>query len=110
MSLTLVPDMTHWSALLLADNPLATSVSPESAVEAPPFLLTQPMKLPTGAFQFTFRNTAGLNFTALSGTNPAVLVNNWPSAGIVADVSPGHDQFTDVTPDGQQRFYAVRSP
>ena len=33
---------------------------------AAPFLLTQPTKLPTGAFQFTFRNTPGLSFRALS--------------------------------------------
>ena len=76
----------------------------------PPRLLTQPAKLQTGAFQFTFRNTPGLNFTALSATNAAAHLDDWTSVGRAAEVSPGHYQFTDTGPDAQQRFYLVRSP
>src|SRR6185436_2409883 len=46
-------------------GPTAELFDPASAVEAAPFLLTQPTNLPTGAFQFTFRNTPGISFTAL---------------------------------------------
>jgi hypothetical protein len=81
-----------------------------STVQATPLLLTQPMKLRTGAFQFAFRNTSGLNSTVLSAKNPAVHVENLTSRGIASEVSPGLYQFTDAIPDGQQRFYVVRSP
>lgn len=90
-------------------GPSTELYDPASAVAAP-FLLTQPMKLQTGAFQFTFRNTPGLTFTALSSTNPAIHVDDWASAGVATEVSPGHYQFTDVTPNSPQRFYGVRSP
>src|SRR5258705_5108160 len=83
---------------------------PASAVEAAPFFLTQPTKLQTGAFQFTFRNTPGLNFTALSATNAATHLDDWTSVGNATEVSPGHYQFTDTRPDAQQQFYLVRSP
>jgi hypothetical protein len=91
-------------------GPSTELYDPLSAVAATPFMLTQPVKLPTGAFQFTFRNTPGLNFTVLSTADLAVQVGNWTSSGDATEVSPGHYQFTDVTPDGQQRFYIVRPP
>ena len=91
-------------------GPTTELFDPASAVAAAPFLLTQPMKLPTGAFQFTFRNTPGLSFTALSATNAAVHLDDWTSLGSATEVSPGHYQFTDASPDGQQRFYPSRSP
>jgi hypothetical protein len=91
-------------------GPTAELFDPASAVEAAPFLLTQPAKLQTGAFQFTFRNTPGLNFTALSATNAAARLDDWTSVGSTTEVSPGHYQFTDTGPEGQQRFYLVRSP
>jgi len=91
-------------------GPSAELFDPASAVQATPFLLTQPMKLASGAFQFTFRNTPGLNFTALSSANAAAQLENWTSVGSAIEVSPGHYQFTDASPDGHQRFYSVRSP
>ncbi len=91
-------------------GPTAELFDPASAVEAAPFLLTQPTKLQTGAFQFTFRNTPGLSFTALSSTNAVVQLDNWTSLGSATEVSPGHYQFTDATPEGPQQFYVVRSP
>ena len=90
-------------------GPTAELFDPASVVPAP-FLLTRPTRLLTGAVQFTFRNTPGLIFTVLSTTNLSLPVGNWTSPGIAIEVSPGHYQFTDATPDGQQRFYVVRSP
>jgi hypothetical protein len=95
-----------------SDTGLSTELfDPASAAEAAPFLLTQPTKSQSGAFQFTFRNTPGLSFTALSSTNPAVLMDNWTSVGIATEISPGHYQFThsQATQD-LHRFYRVRSP
>jgi hypothetical protein len=91
-------------------GPTTELYDPATASEAMPFLLMQPAKLRTGAFQFTFRNTPGLNFTALSSTNAGVQLGNWTSLGSATEVSPGHYQFTDATPESQQRFYVVRSP
>ena len=90
-------------------GPSTELFDPASAV-AVPFVLAQPMKLPTGAFLFSFRNTPGLTFTALSSTNLAIPVDAWTSAGVATEVSAGQYQFTDVTPNSPQRVYGVRSP
>jgi hypothetical protein len=90
-------------------GPSTELFDPASAVAAP-FLLSQPTKLPSGAFQFRFRNTPGINFTVLSTTNISVGVNEWISAGTATEVTPGHYQFTDATAEGPLRFYNVRSP
>jgi hypothetical protein len=90
-------------------GPSTELFDPASAVAAP-FLLSQPTKLPSGPFQFSFRNTPGINFTALSTTNPAVSVNEWTTLGRATELSPGYYQFTDATADGPLRFYSVRSP
>jgi hypothetical protein len=94
-----------------SDTGSATELfDPASAEVATPFLLTQPTKLPSGAFQLTFRSTPGLNFTALSSANAAAQLDNWTSLGSATEVLPGHYQLTDATPEGQRRFYVVRSP
>ena len=36
-------------------------------------------------------------------------LDDWTSVGSATEVSPGHYQFTDETPDNL-RFYRVRSP
>ncbi len=90
-------------------GPTAEVFDPASVVPAP-FLLTRPTRLLTGAIQFTFRNTPGLGFTVLSTTNLSLPVEDWTSPGIALEISPGHYQFTDVTPDSRLNFYVVRSP
>jgi hypothetical protein len=70
--------------------------------------LSQPVKLETGALQFTFRNTPGLGFTVLSTSDLSLPLNAWASAGPASEVSPGHYQFTDATA-APTRFYTVRS-
>jgi hypothetical protein len=90
-------------------GPSTELYDPLSAAEATPFLLTQPMTLQNGAFQFTFRNTPGLSFTVLSATNAAAHLDDWTSVGSATEVSPGHYQFADATPNSL-RFFRVRSP
>jgi len=90
-------------------GPSTELYDPASAVAAP-FLLSQPTKLPTGEFQFTFRNTPGINFTVLSTADIGVSLNNWTSLGSATELSPGHYQFTDRAADALSRFYIVRSP
>jgi hypothetical protein len=74
------------------------------------FAVTEPRKLSTGGFRFAFNNTPGLSFTVLSATNLAEPPANWAPSGGATEVLPGIYQFTDVSPDGQQRFYVMRSP
>ena len=90
-------------------GPTTELFDPASTVAAP-FLLAQPTKLKSGAFQMTFRTTPGLGFTVLSTTDLAARLDDWTSLGRAAEILPGHYQFTDVTPDSAQRFYLVRSP
>jgi hypothetical protein len=89
-------------------GPSTELFDPASAV-AVPFLLSQPAKLLSGAFQFTFRNTPGINFTVLSTPNPGLDVNDWTSAATAAEVSPGHYLFTDARAEAPSRSYIVRS-
>ena len=91
-------------------GPATELYDPASASEPAPFMLTQSTKPQTGAFQFTFRNTPGLSFTVLSATNAVAHLDDWTSVGRATEVSPGHYQFTDASPDVRQRFHVVRSP
>jgi hypothetical protein len=91
-------------------GPSAELYDPASVVPIPT-LLTQLAKLPTGAFQFKFRNTPGLSFNVLSATNLALPLTDWESLGNAAEISPGHYQFTDLeAAQDSQRFYRVGSP
>ena len=74
------------------------------------FAVTEPRKLPTGGLRFTFNNTPGLSFTVISATNLSEPTENWTPFGSASEVLPGIYQFTDITPEVQQRFYVVRSP
>jgi hypothetical protein len=89
-------------------GPTTELFDPASMVPIPP-LLSQPMITPSGALQFTFRNTPGLSFTILSATDLAVGVADWVSLGLAIETSPGRYQFTDTTMNGPERFYRVRS-
>ncbi len=76
-----------------------------------PILLTGPMMLPNGSFQFGFSNTPGALFTALASSDVQLPLGNWSVMGSVTEVSPGQFQFTDTQPiNGPQRYYRVRSP
>ncbi len=90
-------------------GPSAELFDPASVVPTPA-LLTQQRKLPTGAFQFTFRNTPGLSFTVLSTADLVAPESEWINLGAASEVSPGHYQFTDATANSPVRFYRVRSP
>ena len=90
-------------------GPTAEVFDPTSVVPIPT-VLAQPTRTTTGAVQFMFRNTPGLNFTVLTTTNLGVSVNEWTSPGTATEVSPGHYRFTDGTVEGSLRFYGVRSP
>jgi hypothetical protein len=75
-----------------------------------PIILTNTVRLPGGACQFSFTNTPGLGFTVLAATNVALTLSNWMVLGSATEVSPGQFQFTDLQATNTCRFYRVRSP
>jgi uncharacterized repeat protein (TIGR03803 family) len=76
-----------------------------------PLLLTNLVKLPGGAFQFSFLNTSGSSNSVFATTNLTLVFSNWTSLGTAAEVSSGHFQFTDPqAANNSKRFYRVRSP
>ena len=74
-------------------------------------VLTNPVILPNGSFQFTFTNASGSTFTALSTTNIALPSLYWDVLGTVPETSVGVFQFTvPNATSGPTRFYQVRFP
>jgi hypothetical protein len=72
--------------------------------------VTEPRKLPTGGLRFAFNNIPGVRFTVMSATNLSEPTENWMPFGSASEALPGIYQFTDDTPEAQQRFYVVRAP
>jgi hypothetical protein len=68
------------------------------------------VRLPGGAFQFSFPFTPGVTCSALAATNPAVPLADWSELGGVTEVSPGQFQFADTEAANlPQRFYRVKA-
>jgi hypothetical protein len=87
------------------------SVSSIVRVELSVILLDHPQRLVGGAFQFSFTNMPGADFTALASTNLTSPSSNWIALGAPTEVSPGQFQFTDPqATNAMRRFYRVRSP
>ncbi|MDB6019765.1 MAG: hydrolase [Pedosphaera sp.] len=104
--LTSVSDGT---SILNAALWLATPQSP--LTNAP--VLTNPMKLGDGSFQFSFTNLSGASFTVFASTNVALPFNQWSNLGAAVETpaNSGNFQFTDPQASGNvQRFYRVTSP
>jgi len=80
-------------------------------LDIPQIFLTNPIKLPGGAFQFSFTNNPGSTFTVWATINISLAVTNWTALGPATEISPGQFQFTDAQAAGlPQRFYQVSSP
>jgi len=67
---------------------------PAAAVPAP-LLLTDAVRLPSGAFQFGFNNTPGLNFSVFSAPDPTMTDGAWVNLGQPTEVLVGTYEFTD---------------
>jgi hypothetical protein len=81
-----------------------------AAASPGPIVLTNTVKLPGGACQFSFTNTPALGFTVLAATNLALTLSNWMVLGSATEISPGQFQFTDLqATNTPRRFYRVRS-
>ena len=78
-----------------------------------PAALTSPVRLGSGAFQFSFTNQSDAPFTAHATTNIALPFAQWSNLGPVAETPPGSGryQFTDPQATNRAlRFYRVTSP
>jgi hypothetical protein len=74
---------------------------------APAPVLANLKHFASGAFQFGYTNTNGLNYSVYASTNLA----NWLSNGKAIQISPGVYQFTDgTTTNFSRRFYRLHTP
>lgn len=78
-------------------------------VPVPPIVLTNPVVLADGTFQFNFTNIPGLSFTVRGTTNLALPFTNWTLLGNATEISPGQFQFTNAS-GAPQQFYRVTTP
>jgi hypothetical protein len=93
-----------------SDTGPSTELFDPATIVPTPFRLADFSKQASGAVQFNFRNTPGLNFSVLSATNFAIPASNWANLGSAAEISPGHYHFTDASAIGvPQQFYQARS-
>lgn len=90
-------------------KPLSSFLIPE--VTPTPIQLTGMTASLNGAFEISFTNTPGAQFTVLSATNVTLPASNWTVLGTVPEISPGQFQFTDTNaPAFPVRFYRVMFP
>jgi outer membrane protein assembly factor BamB len=79
-------------------------------IPVPPIVLTNPVVLPDGTFQFGFTNIPGLSFTVRGTTNLALPFTNWALLGNAIEISPGQFQFTSASAGYPLQFYRVTTP
>ena len=86
----------------------------ELYVEGPraaiPISLQKAQRLNQSTFRFSFNNTPGWSFIALTSTNVSEPLTDWTALVGVTEVSPGQFEFTDSqATNSPQRFYRVRA-
>jgi hypothetical protein len=87
--------------------------SPGFLISPRPPVLTNPLRLGSGAFQFEFDYASGASFTVFASTNLALPVNTWSNLGAAVESPAGSGQyrFSDLQASNNlQRFYRVSSP
>jgi WD40 repeat protein len=74
-------------------------------------VLTNPVRMSNGSFQFSFQYTPGASTTVYGATDVSLPFASWTSLGSATEVSAGQFQFTDTqAATFSTRFYRVSSP
>ena len=90
---------------------LGQSIAIKQAAPAAAPVLSAPVRLPGGVFQFGFTGTAGASYTVLFSTNLALPFNAWMVAGTVTNTTPGQFEFTAAPSSNYPAgFYHVATP
>lgn len=98
------PTCQDWGPIFMADNMRVTPAPTEP-------ILTNPMLLTSGAFQFSCSDTPGRGFSVFGTTNMSLPFAQWRFLGNPAEISPGLFQFTDAAATNYSRqFYRLTSP
>ena len=118
--LTSLAPGTVYHYQILANDGVSIKAGGDAILETPggvpssiPPVLNGPMQLGNGAFQFSFTNITGANFTIHTSTNAALPLADWPALGSAMETpaGSGHYQFTDpLGANSPQRYYRVVSP
>ncbi len=99
---------------MVAENGVGSSASEDASFTSAAITLpslTGSTFLVGGSFQFAFTSTAGVSFSVLGTTNPALSLSDWTVLGTAVEISPGHYEFIDAqAPNDSQRFYRIRWP
>jgi hypothetical protein len=126
-AMTFFPFSTNWSTNFLVSVPVGAvpvgpalltvfvngipSASSMVFIDLPAILLSHPQRLLGGAFQFSFTNMPGADFTVLASTNLALPLGSWTTLGPPSEISSGYFQFVDLeAPNYPRRFYRVNAP
>lgn len=109
---TLLPDGEVLIAGGFRDDPDDALASAERYGVVPtPTILTSPVTLDDGSFQFSFTNAPGAILSVVATTDLGLPLVEWNALGGVAEISPGQFQFTDTQATNHvQRFYRTLSP
>jgi hypothetical protein len=77
----------------------------------PVIVLSNPILLQDGSFQFDFTNIPGMGFSVFRSTDLSLPLTNWTPLGPMTENPPGQFRFIDPPADlDGPRLYRVRSP
>jgi hypothetical protein len=97
-----VPAAMQWDELRVGTSWANVTPPPADA----PTLLTDPTRLPDGAFRFSYTNSSSQPGTVYASTN----LTNWAATGTATQFAPGLFRFTDTAATNHpRRFYKLRS-
>jgi hypothetical protein len=105
------PGQTYYWSVQAVDTTFAGS---PFAVEQQVTVLSKlvnPVRHPSGQFEFGFTGFPGASYSVLAATDASLPLNNWTVLGAPTEVSPGHFQFIDSqAANFPRRAYRVRFP
>lgn len=100
---------TYWTVQAVDTSFAGSPFATEQQLLIVPELI-DPVRFPSGQFEFYFTNQTTWNFDVLVSTNAALPVTNWMNLGMALNLGGGLYRFTDFGAIGQaQRYYMLRA-